>query len=73
MQAPVLVYPDLTQKTSPFILQTNASATGLGAMLERDGHVVGYASRTLTKSEQNYSVIQKECLVVVYAIKQFRH
>ena len=73
VQAPVLVYPDLTQKASPFILQTDASATGLGAVLEQDGHVVGYASRTLTKSEQNYSVIQKECLAVVYAMKQFHH
>jgi len=63
----------LTQKTSPFILQTDASATGLGAVLEQDGHVVAYVSHTLTKSEQNYSVIQKECLAVVYAMKQFRH
>ncbi|KAL5479651.1 hypothetical protein EMCRGX_G023202 [Ephydatia muelleri] len=45
----------------------------MGAVLEQDQHVVGYASRTLTKAEANYSVIQCECLAIVWAMKQFRH
>ena len=72
-QAPVLAYPKLGPEASPFILQTDASAVGLGAVLEQDKRVIAYASRTLTKSEQYYSVIQKECLAIVYALKQFRH
>ena len=73
MQASILAYPSFHQSASPFVLQTAASAVGLGAVLEQDGHVVAYASRTLNKAEQNYSVIQKECLAVVFALKQFRH
>ena len=34
---------------------------------------MAYASRALTQPEKNYSVIQRECLAVVYATKQFRH
>ena len=72
-QAPILAYPSFHQSASPFVLQTDASAVGLGAVLEQDGHVIAYASRTLNKAEQNYSVIQKECLAVVFTLKQFCH
>ena len=73
MQAPVLAYPRFDEDAGTFVLQADASAIGLGAVLEQDGHVIAYASRSLNKSEQQYSVIQKECLAVVYALKQFQH
>ena len=72
LQAPVLTYPRFTPDASTFVLQTDASAVGLGAVLEQDGHVVD-TSRSLTTPEQQYSVIQRECLAVIYALKQFRH
>ena len=48
---PVMAFPDFTK---PFVLHTDASQEGLGAVLyqEQDGklRVLGYASRTLTPS-----------------------
>ena len=49
------------------------SAVGIGAVLEHDGHPVAYVSQSLKKAEKNYSVIQQECLAIVFAMKQFRH
>jgi transposase InsO family protein len=72
--APVLSYPNETGK---FILDTDASNTGLGAVLSQiqNGveHVIAYASRKLTKSEKRYCVTRKELLAVYYFVKHFRH
>ena len=72
-EAPILAYPRFDNEASPLVLQTDASLTGLGAILEQDGQVIAYASRTLSMSEVNYSVIQRECLAVVWGTKEFRH
>ena len=72
-KAPVLSYPSFGTEASTMVLQTDASNVGLGAVLEQEQRVIGYASRTLTRAEANYSVIQRECLAIVWAMKQFRH
>ena len=71
---PVLRFPDFT---CPFILETDASGTGLGAVLAQeqpDGavHPIAYASRSLQKHEQNYGITELEALGVVWAVKNFR-
>ena len=70
---PILHYPNFGSDAGPFVLQSDASATGLGAILEQDGHVIAYASWVLSNSEKQYSVIQRECLALVFATKQFQH
>ena len=72
-QAPILVYFQFRVSATSFVVQTDASAVGLGAVLEQDNRVIVYASQALSKSECNYSTIQKECLAIVFAMKQFRH
>ena len=72
-KAPVLSYPSFGTEASTMGLQTDASNVGLGAVLEQEQRVIGYASRTLTRAEVNYSVIQRECLAIVWRMKQFCH
>ena len=72
--APVLALPDWSR---PFVLDTDASDVGIGAVLSQihqDGteHVICYASRTLSKPERNYCVTRKELLAVVTFLKRFR-
>lgn len=73
MQAPILAFPNFSTVASRFIVYTDASSIAIGAVLEQDSHVIAYASTALIKSEKQYSVIQRECLALVYALKQFRH
>lgn len=69
---PILKLPDFTQK---FILRTDASEDGIGAVLlqteNEEKLPVAYASRKLKNSEKSYAVIEKECLAVVWGIQKF--
>ena len=69
---PILRLPDLSRD---FILQTDASEVGIGAVLlesyDNQYFPVAYASKKLARSELNYSVIEKECLALIWAVKKF--
>ena len=75
--APVLSYP---QVDKDFVLQTDASDCGLGAVLAQEDsqdsqgneHVVAYASRTLRDRERHYSAMEREALTIVFATQNFR-
>ena len=54
-------------------MYTDASDTGLGAILHQEDKVVAYASRSLKPAEKNYITIEKEWLALVYGIKYFKH
>ena len=71
---PMLAFPDFKV---PFILTTDASTVGLGAVLsqvqegfERPNY---FASKQLNKAESAYSVSELETLAVVWATKYFRY
>jgi hypothetical protein len=70
---PILQYPYFTKE---FILTTNASNLGLGAVLSQ-GDIgkdlpIAYASRNLNSAERNYTTSEKELLAIVWGVKHFR-
>ncbi|KAG8199258.1 hypothetical protein JTE90_003683 [Oedothorax gibbosus] len=72
--APILAYPEPDRM---FILDTDASKEGIGAVLsqEVDGkeRVIAYFSKSLSKPERNYCVTRKELLAIVKAVEHFHH
>ena len=68
----VLRLPDVERD---FVLRTDASDTGLGAVLlqEHDGmlHPVAYGSKKMSPAEKHYTVSEKECLAVVFGVTKF--
>ena len=72
VQPPILHLPDLNKT---FVVRTDASDVGLGAILlqEHQGilHPIAYASKKLAPRERNYSTIERECLAIVWAIQKF--
>ena len=71
---PILGFADYSK---PFVLHTDASGDGLGAVLsqEQDGlsRVVAYASRSLSKSEKNYPAHKLEFLAFKWAVTEKFH
>jgi len=72
-RSPILSYPDFTKE---FLVQTDASAYGVGAVLsqienengtEREA-VIAYASQHLDKHQVNWSTIEKEAYAIVFAV-----
>ena len=71
---PILHMPDFEKM---FILQVDASDTGLGAILLQnfngENFPIAYASKKLLPREKNYATIEKECLSIVWAVKKFEY
>ena len=73
MNRPVLRLPDMTKD---FILRTDASDQGVGAVLLQECYgelfPVAYASKKFLDHEKKYSTMEKECLGLVWAVKKFQ-
>ncbi|PIK41284.1 hypothetical protein BSL78_21861 [Apostichopus japonicus] len=70
--APILHLPD---PSLAYILRTDASDKGIGALLMQDiegcKFPIAFASKKLLPREEKFSVIEKECLALVWAVKRF--
>ena len=71
---PILHSPDFTKQ---FVLQTDASDRGVGAVLsQRDDdsndHPVLFYSRKLLPREEKYATVENQCLTIKLAIETFK-
>ncbi|GFW44877.1 retrovirus-related Pol polyprotein from transposon 17.6 [Trichonephila clavipes] len=67
--APILQLPNFSDQ---FNLFTDASGVGIGAVLQQNQKRIAFASRTLNKEERNYTVTERECLAVIWALNKFK-
>ena len=75
LQAPILAFPDFNK---PFLLETDASGRGLGAVLsqkqaDRQYHPIAYASCLMNETEQRYHSNKQEFLALKWAIMEQFH
>ena len=75
LQVPILSFPDFSK---PFLLETDASGKGLGAVLSQkqsDGryHPIVYASRIMNETEQRYHSNKQEFLALKWAVTEQFH
>ena len=74
LEAPVLGYPN---DRDQYTLTTDASLTGIGAIFTQkqgtEDRVIAYASKTLSKSQRNYSATKRELFSIVHFTHYFKN
>jgi hypothetical protein len=67
-QTPVLALPDFTL---PFVIETDACDSGVGAVLMQQGHPIAYMSKALGIMNRKLSIYEKEFMAVIMAVDKW--
>ena len=67
---PVLSLPDLDKL---FVVETDVSMVGVGAILMQKGHPIAYINKALGLKQQVMSIYEKEMLAIMHAVHKWRH
>ena len=80
LNASLISHPVLqcSDQSKPFIIHADASDHAVGAVLSQlddngKEHAIAYLSRSLSDREQRYTVTERECLAVLWAIKKWHY
>ncbi|GKC47842.1 putative mitochondrial protein [Tanacetum coccineum] len=65
---PVLALPDFN---APFIIETDASSQGIGAVLMQKGYPIAYISKALSPKNQSLSTYERELLSVIHVVQKW--
>lgn len=67
--APILQLPDFAKL---FIIEIDASAIGIGVVLQQGGNPSYYISKALGPKNQGFSTYEKECSAILMAVDHWR-
>ena len=65
----LLTYPYFNQT---FKINTDSSAFQLGVVISQKGNPIDFCSIKLTNTHQKYAVTERELLIIVETLKEFR-